>query len=113
MEKKSSMGCFFFLKSGGCRKITGIHYAEGSEIPKRSRQLVWRAAVEMSKTTSQLALQVCYHHLYNIATTHLLFYHRFCGEISYLVWQHASVMETILMFVRLFLTTINLALASG
>ncbi|XP_052184924.1 DDT domain-containing protein PTM-like [Diospyros lotus] len=45
---------------GGCRKIPGIYYAEGSEIPKRSRQCFWRGAVEMSKNVSQLALQVRY-----------------------------------------------------
>ncbi|RDY08013.1 DDT domain-containing protein PTM, partial [Mucuna pruriens] len=38
----------------------GIFYADGSEIPKRSRQLVWRAAVQMSRNASQLALQVRY-----------------------------------------------------
>lgn len=43
---------------GGSRKIPSIHYAEGVEIPKRSRRLVWRAAVEMCKTMSQLAAQV-------------------------------------------------------
>ncbi|KAL7198312.1 hypothetical protein ACSBR2_020753 [Camellia fascicularis] len=47
-------------RQGGCRKIPGIYYAEGSEIPKRSRQYFWRAAVEMSKNASQLALQVRY-----------------------------------------------------
>ncbi|GFY99236.1 PHD finger family protein [Actinidia rufa] len=47
-------------RQGGCRKIPGIHYAESSEIPKRSRQYIWRAAVEMSKNASQLALQVRY-----------------------------------------------------
>ncbi|CAK9150506.1 unnamed protein product [Ilex paraguariensis] len=47
-------------RQGGCRKITGIVYADDSEIPKRSRQLVWRAAVELSRTASQLALQVRY-----------------------------------------------------
>lgn len=46
---------------GGWKKISGIVYADGSEIPKRSRQSVWRAAVEMSKNASQLALQVCYY----------------------------------------------------
>ncbi|KAH0746686.1 hypothetical protein KY285_008343 [Solanum tuberosum] len=45
---------------GGVRKIPGIYYAEGSETAKRNRQLVWRAAVDMCKTTSQLALQVRY-----------------------------------------------------
>ncbi|XP_042959197.1 DDT domain-containing protein PTM-like isoform X1 [Carya illinoinensis] len=47
-------------RQGGWRKISGIYYVDSSEIPKRSRQLVWRAAVEMSKNTSQLALQVRY-----------------------------------------------------
>lgn len=47
-------------REGGLRKISGIHYTEGSEIPRRSRQTVWRAAVEMSKSVSQLALQVRY-----------------------------------------------------
>jgi len=46
------------LLSGGLRKISGILYADGSEIPKRSRQVVWRAAVQMSTNASQLALQV-------------------------------------------------------
>lgn len=39
------------------RKISGVNYT--AEMPKRSRQLVWRAAVQRSKTVSQLALQVC------------------------------------------------------
>ncbi|KAF5931088.1 hypothetical protein HYC85_031961 [Camellia sinensis] len=47
-------------RQGGCRKIPGIYYAEDSEIPKRSRQFIWRAAVEMSKNASQLAVQVRY-----------------------------------------------------
>ncbi|XP_042514046.1 DDT domain-containing protein PTM-like isoform X2 [Macadamia integrifolia] len=47
-------------RQGGSRKISGIYYAEGSEIPRRSRQFAWRAAVEMSKNASQLALQVRY-----------------------------------------------------
>lgn len=45
-------------RQGGSRKIPGTYYAEGSETPKISRQLVWRAAVEMSRNLSQLALQV-------------------------------------------------------
>ncbi|KAJ8563488.1 hypothetical protein K7X08_031940 [Anisodus acutangulus] len=45
---------------GGRRKIPGIYYAEGSKTAKRSRQLVWRAAVDVCKTISQLALQVRY-----------------------------------------------------
>ncbi|KAA8544185.1 hypothetical protein F0562_022179 [Nyssa sinensis] len=47
-------------RQGGSRRIPGIYYAEGSEVPKRSRQFAWRAAVEMSKNASQLALQVRY-----------------------------------------------------
>ncbi|KAL3518480.1 hypothetical protein ACH5RR_021069 [Cinchona calisaya] len=45
-------------RQGGSRKIPGIYYVEASDTPKRSRRLVWRAAVEMSKNISQLALQV-------------------------------------------------------
>lgn len=48
-----------FLLLGGLRKLSGICYTDGPEIPKRSRQLVWRAAVEMSENASQLAVQVC------------------------------------------------------
>ncbi|KAK7262215.1 hypothetical protein RJT34_29778 [Clitoria ternatea] len=47
-------------RQGGSRKIYGIFYADGSEIPKRSRQLIWRVAVQMSRNASQLALQVRY-----------------------------------------------------
>ncbi|KAM0940325.1 putative transcription factor interactor and regulator LIM family [Dioscorea sansibarensis] len=47
-------------RQGGCRRISGICYPEGSEFPRRSRQLAWRASVEMCKTASQLALQVRY-----------------------------------------------------
>jgi hypothetical protein len=52
--------------TGGSRKILGISYADGSEIPKRSRQLVWRVAVQMSRNASQLALQVTYNYLFYI-----------------------------------------------
>lgn len=52
--------------TGGSRKISGVVYADGSEIPKRSRQLVWRAAVQMSRNASQLALQVPYSYLFYI-----------------------------------------------
>lgn len=45
-------------RQGGSKKISGIYYTDGSEIPRRSRQLVWRAAVEASKNASQLALQL-------------------------------------------------------
>ncbi|KAI4322361.1 hypothetical protein L6164_022064 [Bauhinia variegata] len=47
-------------RQGGWTKIFEVFYADGSEIPKRSRQLVWRAAVQMSRNASQLALQVRY-----------------------------------------------------
>ena len=45
---------------GGSRKISVVHYVDDSELPKISRQMVWRAAVERSKNASQLALQVCF-----------------------------------------------------
>lgn len=47
-------------RQGGSRKIFGVSYADGPDIPKRSRQSVWRAAVELSKNGSQLAVQVRY-----------------------------------------------------
>ncbi|KAF5744808.1 hypothetical protein HS088_TW07G00388 [Tripterygium wilfordii] len=47
-------------RQGGLRKISGIQYTNGSDIPKRSRRLVWRAAVEKTFNTSQLAFQVRY-----------------------------------------------------
>lgn len=43
---------------GGIRKIPGMHYIEGNEPPKSSRQLFWRSSVEMSRNAAQLALQV-------------------------------------------------------
>ncbi|KAL6195903.1 hypothetical protein ACLB2K_031520 [Fragaria x ananassa] len=47
-------------RQGGSRKIFGVSYADGPDIPKRSRQSVWRAAVDLSKNGSQLAVQVRY-----------------------------------------------------
>lgn len=47
-------------RQGGTRKMSGVTYAEGFEIPKVSKQTVWRAAVESSRNASQLALQVRY-----------------------------------------------------
>lgn len=47
-------------RQGGCEKINGVQYVDGVEVPKRSRQFLWRAAVEMCKTASHLALQVRY-----------------------------------------------------
>lgn len=43
---------------GGFRRIPGICYPESVDLPRRSRQLAWRAAVQMCKNASQLALQV-------------------------------------------------------
>ncbi|OMO90278.1 Zinc finger, PHD-type [Corchorus olitorius] len=47
-------------RQGGVRRISALNYVDDYEIPKRSRQLIWRAAVERSKNTTQLALQVRY-----------------------------------------------------
>ncbi|XP_021640454.2 DDT domain-containing protein PTM isoform X2 [Hevea brasiliensis] len=47
-------------RQGGSRKIFGVYYADDTQLPKRSRQMVWRAAVEKSKNASWLALQVRY-----------------------------------------------------
>ncbi|KAL5981949.1 hypothetical protein ACLOJK_016016 [Asimina triloba] len=47
-------------RQGGSKGISGINYNQGSEIPRRSRKLAWKAAVEMSRNASQLALQVRY-----------------------------------------------------
>ncbi|KAL5054634.1 hypothetical protein RYX36_035316 [Vicia faba] len=45
-------------KHAGFRKIPGILYPENSDFAKRSRCVAWRAAVEMSTSVDQLALQV-------------------------------------------------------
>ncbi|XP_073066363.1 DDT domain-containing protein PTM-like [Primulina eburnea] len=45
-------------RKGCSKKIPGIYYLEGQETPKRTQQLVWRSAVEMSRSTAQLAHQV-------------------------------------------------------
>ncbi|XP_043724576.1 DDT domain-containing protein PTM-like [Telopea speciosissima] len=45
-------------RQAGCKKIAGIHYADGSELAKRSRYIAWRAALEMSTSVPQLALLV-------------------------------------------------------
>lgn len=44
--------------TGGCKKIPGILYLENSDFARRSRFVAWRAAVEMSTSAEQLALQV-------------------------------------------------------
>ncbi|XP_047159025.1 DDT domain-containing protein PTM isoform X2 [Vigna umbellata] len=44
-------------RQGGCKKIPGILYLENSDFARRSRFVAWRAAVEMSTSAEQLALQ--------------------------------------------------------
>ncbi|KAK4441253.1 DDT domain-containing protein PTM [Sesamum alatum] len=63
MFQRGILPCSIVKKSarqGGTKKIPGVHYVEGNETPKTSRQLVWRSAVEMSRNMAQLALQVRY-----------------------------------------------------
>ncbi|CAH9133281.1 unnamed protein product [Cuscuta epithymum] len=43
---------------GGCKKIPGVLYPDGSDFAKRSKSVAWKAAVETSKSVEQLALQV-------------------------------------------------------
>ncbi|KAL6009993.1 hypothetical protein ACLOJK_000424 [Asimina triloba] len=45
-------------RRGGCRKIPGITYPDGSEFSKRCKCIAWRAAVQMSTCVPQLAYQV-------------------------------------------------------
>lgn len=45
-------------RQAGFTKIPGILYPENSDFAKRSRCVAWRAAVEMSTSVEQLALQV-------------------------------------------------------
>ncbi|XP_019157814.1 PREDICTED: DDT domain-containing protein PTM-like isoform X2 [Ipomoea nil] len=45
-------------RQGGCKKIPGILYPDGSEFAKRSKSVAWRAAVETSRSVEQLALQI-------------------------------------------------------
>ncbi|KAM0052677.1 putative chromatin regulator PHD family [Helianthus debilis subsp. tardiflorus] len=47
-------------RQGGCKKINGLHYVDSREALKRSKQFIWRAAVDLSHTASELALQVRY-----------------------------------------------------
>lgn len=48
----------FKNSAGGCTKIMGILYPDSSEYAKRSKYIAWRAAVEISTSAEQLALQV-------------------------------------------------------
>ncbi|KAK7258117.1 hypothetical protein RIF29_32569 [Crotalaria pallida] len=45
-------------RQAGCTKIPGILYPENSDFARRSKCVAWRAAVEMSTSVEQLALQV-------------------------------------------------------
>ncbi|CAI9106186.1 OLC1v1005270C3 [Oldenlandia corymbosa var. corymbosa] len=45
-------------RQGGCKKIPGILYPDGSEFAKRSKFVAWKAGVELTKSVEQLALQV-------------------------------------------------------
>ncbi|KAG8371210.1 hypothetical protein BUALT_Bualt13G0063600 [Buddleja alternifolia] len=63
MFQKGILPCSMIKKAarqGGSKRISGIHYVEGHEAPKISKQFIWRSAVEMSRNTAQLALQVRY-----------------------------------------------------
>ncbi|KAG6417670.1 hypothetical protein SASPL_119855 [Salvia splendens] len=51
-------------RQGGKKKIPGVRYVEGNEIPRISRQLFWRSAVEISRSVAHLALQVRYFNLH-------------------------------------------------
>lgn len=43
---------------GGKKRMFSVSYHEGSNFPRRTRQLAWRACVGLSQSSSQLALQV-------------------------------------------------------
>ncbi|GLJ54561.1 hypothetical protein SUGI_1171920 [Cryptomeria japonica] len=47
-------------RQGGLKRIPGVSYAEGTDIPRKSRHYVWRAAVEKATSVAQLAVQVRY-----------------------------------------------------
>lgn len=47
-------------RQGGLRVVSGIFYSLNHKSPVRTRQLSWRAAVEVSKNSSVLAFQVRY-----------------------------------------------------
>ncbi|TVU26948.1 hypothetical protein EJB05_29525, partial [Eragrostis curvula] len=47
-------------RQGGKKRIAGISYHEGSNLPRRTRQFAWRACVGLSQNSSQLAFQVRY-----------------------------------------------------
>ncbi|GFS30983.1 PHD-finger and DNA binding domain-containing protein [Actinidia rufa] len=45
-------------RQAGCTKIPGVLYPDSSEFANRSKYVVWRAAVETSRSVEQLALQI-------------------------------------------------------
>ncbi|KAG6523213.1 hypothetical protein ZIOFF_013066 [Zingiber officinale] len=45
-------------RQGGCKKISHVFYPDGSEFARRSKFVVWRAAVEMSKTVAHLTFLI-------------------------------------------------------
>ncbi|CAN6304507.1 unnamed protein product [Urochloa humidicola] len=45
-------------RQGGKKTIAGLSYHEGSNFPRQTQQFAWRACVELSQNSSQLALQV-------------------------------------------------------
>uniref|UniRef100_J3N607 PHD-type domain-containing protein n=2 Tax=Oryza brachyantha TaxID=4533 RepID=J3N607_ORYBR len=47
-------------RQGGKKRMPGLSYHEGSNFPRRTRKLAWRACVGLSQSSSQLALQVRY-----------------------------------------------------
>ncbi|TVU25568.1 hypothetical protein EJB05_28069, partial [Eragrostis curvula] len=47
-------------RQGGKKRIGSISYHEDSNLPRCTRQFAWRACVELSNTSSQLALQIRY-----------------------------------------------------
>jgi len=90
----------FVCVIGGSRKISGIHYTDDLEILNRSRQLIWRAAVERSKNASQLALQVWYHILF-LASSSFVWHILSISNLSIIVSCCPTCENGIEIFIRL------------
>lgn len=45
-------------RQAGCTKVPGLLYPDSSDFTKRSRFVIWKSAVEASRSVEQLALQV-------------------------------------------------------
>ncbi|MCO5600951.1 hypothetical protein L7F22_055068 [Adiantum nelumboides] len=45
-------------RQGGFKSIAGITYVDGEEVPRRSKQIAWRARVQAACTVAELAVQV-------------------------------------------------------